>query len=79
MKKYFPIESDNGFQFFIAQPVYKYVNCGRYCYIRNTKTGENIGQELILAEFKYNSDGSINENPEKEEDCYEIVSLLERT
>lgn len=67
---------ENNFTLYIIQPVYKYIKVPKsVAYIRNKKTGENIGTELELIEYKYDTAGQINPNPKKEEDCYEIVSI----
>lgn len=69
-------DAENNFTLYIAQPVYKYIKVPKSAaYIRNKKTGENIGTELALIEYKYEITGKINPNPIKEEDCYEIISI----
>lgn len=42
-------------------------------YIRNIKTGENMGQYVYLKVFLEDVDGNILEQPIYEEDCYEYV------
>jgi hypothetical protein len=74
--KYFPVETDGKFTLMIFQPAYYSIACSDNSYIRNTRTGENCGQEITLCKFVNNIDGTINENPEFEEKSeYEVVSL----
>jgi hypothetical protein len=74
--KYFPIESDGKFTLMLFQPAYYSMSCSDNAYIRNIKTGENYGQELVLCKFVNNADGTVNENPELEEKGeYEVVPL----
>lgn len=67
------INQDENFKLFIKQPVYLEKACTEGWYWKNTRTGENCGQRIFLCEFKYNEDGTENENPTKEEDVYELI------
>lgn len=42
-------------------------------YIRNTKTGEDMGQVVKLRIIYTDPEGNPLENPIKEEDCYEFA------
>ncbi len=67
------IDEDEFFKLYIYQPVYHELSCSENAYIKNTKTGENCGNHILLCEFKYDNDGNLKETYSCEEDCYEIV------
>ena len=67
MIKYKPVETDGKFTLCLAFPVYKQIKTSGKNYIRNTKTGENCGQQVLLCTNIY------VDPVELDEDCYEIV------
>lgn len=71
--KYFPVETDGDLTLYVWQPQYKEYVCTPGLYIRNTVTGEDCGQHVVLCRHVNNIDGSINEDPYIDPDTYEIV------
>ena len=65
--KYIEVEKDDNFTLMKFIPAYKQIVVSDGGYIRNKKTGENCGQQIILCTMLVN--GEII----KEEDCYEVV------
>jgi hypothetical protein len=74
MKKGCPVyvKTEDGFDIFITQPVWKSIICTPPAYIYNTETNENMGQAVYLVDYIYNLDGSINENPKSDRDIYKV-------
>lgn len=71
MSNFKQISSEGEFSLWVNSPVYKtYVIAGGY--IRNTKTGENCGQEVKLRKH-YDQNGIKLAEPICDEDCYEFV------
>lgn len=70
------IDSDDDFELYILQPVYRELSCSSNAFFKNIKTGENCGSRIFLCAYKYNNDGSIKEKIELEENCYEIVEKV---
>lgn len=71
-KDHFKLISTEGeFSLWMASPAYKSYSISKG-YIRNTKTGENCGKEVILRKHYY-VDGVKLDEPIYEEDCYEYV------
>ena len=65
------ISTDGPFSLWAASPVYKKYNIDKG-YIRNTKTGENCGKEVLLKKHFY-ANGVRLAEPVYDEDCYEFV------
>lgn len=72
--KYKPIETDGKFTFMLFYPAYKQIKVSGNSYIRNNKTGENCGQEVLLCKNIYDENFNITENITFDEDCYEVVN-----
>lgn len=71
--KFFPIETESDLTLYIFQPAYKEYVCTSGMYIRNTVTGEDCGQHVVLCKHVNNIDGTINENPYYDPDTYEVL------
>ena len=67
------IDRENNFELFIFQPIYKEKSCSNKAYFRNTKTGEDCGQNVVLCEYRYNNDGTPSKEYKLDEDVYELV------
>ena len=65
------ISTDGEFSLWVDSPVYR-VHQITDGYIRNTRTGENCGQEVKLYKHYY-KDGIKLVEPIYDEDCYEFV------
>lgn len=68
------IDFEGNFKLYILQPVYKELSCSHNAFFLNKNTGENCGEHVLLCVFKYNNDGTVNEKPFYEEDCYDVVA-----
>lgn len=72
MQEFKEISREGDFSLWVNHPIYKTYQISDGGYIRNTKTGENCGQQVILRKCFY--DGSTRlDTPIYEEDCYEYV------
>ncbi|MCH5159568.1 MAG: hypothetical protein J1F66_01800 [Clostridiales bacterium] len=69
---YIEVETQGSFSLWINKPVYKiYETSGGY--IRNVRTGENVGQHVELHMNLYDENHVKLEVASYEEDCYELV------
>ncbi len=66
-----PQITEGEFTLWVNSPIYKIYAAGAG-YIRNTKTQENCGKEVILRKHLYLNGQKLSE-PIYDEDCYEIV------
>ena len=71
--KYFEVETEDDLTLYIFQPAYKLIVCSDTSYIRNTLTGEDCGQEVVLCAHVNNIDGTTNDHPVLDPNTYEIV------
>jgi len=70
--KFKQISTEGEFSLWADSPMYKSYSINEGGYIRNTKTGENCGKEVILRKYYY--DGVVRlKEPICDEDCYEII------
>ena len=69
--KFKQVSTEGEFSLWVSSPIYKtYVISEGH--IRNTKTGENCGKEVILRKHYYDGSNRLAE-PVFDEDCYEFV------
>ena len=66
------ISAEGEFSLWVDSPIYKSYTAGDDGYIRNTKTGENCGKQVILRKHYYEGTKRLKE-PICDEDCYEFV------
>lgn len=73
---YVEVERRNKFSLWINRPIYKiYKTTGGY--IRNTNTGENMGQKVVLCMNLFDEKFKKSDIVTYDEDCYEIVEVNE--
>lgn len=72
IENFVKVESDGVFSLWLNRPVYKIYKT-EVGYIKNLKTGENMGQSLELHMNLYDEHYRRREDIEYEEDCYEIA------
>ena len=66
------VSTDEEFSLWVSSPMYKNYVISEGGHIRNTKTGENCGREVILRKHYYDGARRLEE-PIYDEDCYEFV------
>lgn len=72
IEKFIKVETQGNFSLWINRPVYKIYKTTSG-YIRNTKTGENMGSFVELHMNLYDENNTKLDFATYEEDCYEIV------
>lgn len=71
MDKFNKVSTEGEFSLWVNSPIYKTYAISEG-YIRNTKTGENCGKEVILRKHYYDGAKRLEE-PICDEDCYEFI------
>ena len=66
------ISTEGEFSLWVNSPIYKTYAVSEGAYIRNTKTGENCGKEVILRKHYFIGTEQLPD-PVYDEDCYEFV------
>jgi len=72
IKHFVKAETNGAFSLWINRPIYKQYGVSEG-YIRNAKTGENMGTTVTLHMNLFDNNLNKLENPTFEEDCYEFV------
>lgn len=72
LENFVEVETRENFSLWINKPVYKIYKTTSG-YIKNTKTGENMGKHVELHMNLYDANNNKLDVVSYEEDCYEVV------